>query len=57
MLKREEKLFESLTEEQQVQFEKIEELRNEQIGEENKGTFIYAFSLGVKLLLESLDKI
>ncbi len=56
-LQREERLNYALTEEQQEEYTKIEDLRAQNITEEEKRVFIYAFSLGVRLALESIDKI
>lgn len=55
VIQAEEKLFENLTEEQQEQFKELEELKNEKVGEQNRNTFIYAFTLAVKLIIESIN--
>ena len=54
ILKKEEKFTETLTEEQQVEFRKINEIKNKNIGETDKNIFIYAFTLAVRLIIESI---
>lgn len=56
ILKKEEKLFDSLTEEQQEQFNEINDLRAKDFEESDKKIFTYAFSLGVRLVIQSLDR-
>lgn len=57
ILKREEELFDTLTEEQKKVFDEIDNLRLQNYEETDKRLFTFAFSLGVRLVLESLDKI
>lgn len=57
MLRTEEEFLETLTEEQKQKFKQLEELKNEKGEETDKKIFTYAFSLGIRLLLESIDKI
>lgn len=54
---REEELFNTLTEEQKKIFNEIDYFRLENNEETDKRLFAYAFSLGVRLVLESLNKI
>lgn len=57
ILKREEELFDTLTEEQKKVFDEIDNLRLQNYEETDKRIFTFAFSLGVRLVLESLNKI
>lgn len=54
IIEAEEKFGEKLTEKQQEEFEKINEIKNEYVGETDKNIFIYAFTLAVRLIIESI---
>ena len=50
----EENFTDTLTKEQQVEFEKISEIKNKYMGKTDKDIFIYAFTLAVRLIIESI---
>jgi len=54
-LQLEEKLVDTLTEKQQENYEKIEDMKAQNIIEEEKKIFTFGFKLGVRLILESLN--
>ena len=54
ILKKEEQFFNKLTEEEKKAFEKIEELRTQANSERDKRIFVFAFNLGVRLIMESI---
>ena len=56
ILKKEERLFDSLTEEQKEQFNEINDLRAKDFEESDKNISVFAFTLAVRLIMECLNK-
>lgn len=54
IIKKEEEFFKKLTEEERKAFEEIDELRTQAYSERDKRIFVFAFNLGVRLIMESI---